>query len=150
MVVFSRFAAGPTFSNEKLLFGSFESTNFWHFLEQNSTNFGWFLASWVVYAQRGLKIPSQLLQDDLLEPLWTQHGPKLAPTCLKLGPCWTQVGSNLAQVGPMLDQDPGPKPPLGQPKPFQTPSLWPLDLANPHLCPTMPNIDPKKAPKPPT
>ena len=77
-------------------------------------------------------------------------GPDMDPSWLKLGPCWTQVGSNLAQVGPMLGPDPSPQPPLSQPKPFQTPSLWPLDLPNPHLCPTGPNIYPKKAPKPPT
>ena len=81
---------------------------------------------------------------------WAHAGPKLAPTWLKLGPCWPQVGSNLPQVGPMLGPDPGPQPPLSQPKPFQTPSLWPLNLPNPHLCPTRPNINPKKAPKPPT
>ena len=77
-------------------------------------------------------------------------GPNMDPSWLKLGPCWTQVGSNLAQVGPMLGPDPSPQPPLSQPKPFQTPSLWPLELPNPHLCPTRPNIDPKRAPKPPT
>ena len=81
-----------------------------------------------------------------LDPTWTQVGSKL----LKLGPCWTQVGSNLAQVGPMLGPDPSLHPPLSQPKPFQTPSLWPLDLPNPYLCPTRPNIDPKRSPKPPT
>merc|ERR1711965_1184427 len=65
---------------------------------------------------------SRLLKDGLVETIWTQHRPKLAPTCLKLGPCWLQVGSNLAQVGAMLASDPGPQPPLSQPKPFQIPS----------------------------
>ena len=65
---------------------------------------------------------SRLLQDGILEPIWTQHGPKLAPSWLKLGPCWLQVGSNLAQVGAMLASDPDPQPPLSQPKPFQIPS----------------------------
>ena len=65
---------------------------------------------------------SRLLQDGILEPIWTQHGPKLAPSWLKLGLCWPQVGSNLAQVEPMLAPDPGPQPPLSQPKPFQIPS----------------------------
>ena len=150
MVVFSQFASGPTFSIVFLLFGSFERINFCPLLEQILMIFGSFLASWVMYAPRGLKIPSGLLQDGLLEPIWTQHGPKLAPSWLKLGPCWAQVGSNLSQVGPMLGPDPGPQPPLSQPKPFQTPSLWSLSLPNPHLCPTRPNIDPKKPPKPPT
>ena len=84
---------------------------------------------------------------------WPQVGLKLPQVGLKLaqvGPCWPQVGSNLPQVGAMLGPDPGPQPPLSQPKPFQTPSLWPLGLPNSHLCPTRPNIDPKKAPKPPT
>ena len=40
------------------LFGSFENINFGHFLEQISIIFGSFLASGVVYAPRGLKIPS--------------------------------------------------------------------------------------------
>ena len=65
---------------------------------------------------------SRLLQDGPPEPIWTQHGTKLAPSWLELGPCWSQVGSNLAQVGPMLAPDPGPQPPLSQPKPFQIPS----------------------------
>ena len=123
LVFFSRFASGPTFSNEFLLFGSLECINFCQFLEQISMNFGSFLASWVVYAPRGLKIASRLLQDGLLEPIWTQHGPKLAPSWFRLDPCWPQVGSNLPQVGSMLDADPGPQPPLSQPKPFPTPSL---------------------------
>ena len=75
---------------------------------------------------------SRLLQDGLLEPIWTQHGPKLAPSWLKLGLCWPQVGSNLAQVGAMLGPFPSPQPPLGQPKPFQSPSLLPLGLPNPY------------------
>ena len=82
-------------------------------------NLGSILASWVVYGPGGLKSPSWLLQDCLLEPIWTQHGPKLAPTCFKLGPCWLQVGSNLPQVGAMLGPDLGFQPPLSQPKPFQ-------------------------------
>ena len=143
MVVFSRFASGPTFSHVFSLFQSFESINFDQFWEQNSVKFGSFWAPWVVYAPRGLQIASRLLHDGLLEPIWTQHGPKLAPSWLKLVPCWPQVGSNLAQVGPMLGPDPGPQPPLSQPKPFQIPSLWPLSLPNLHLCPTRPNIDPK-------
>ena len=51
-----------------------------------------------MYASRGLKIASKLLQVGLHEPIWTQLG----PSCFKLDPCWPQVGSNLAQVGPML------------------------------------------------
>ena len=58
LVFFSRFASGPTFSNEFLLFGSLECINFCQFLEQISMNFGSLLASWVVHAPRGLKIPS--------------------------------------------------------------------------------------------
>ena len=58
LVFFSRFASGPTFSDELLLFGSLECINFCQFLEQISMNFESFLASWVVYASRGLKIPS--------------------------------------------------------------------------------------------
>ena len=69
-----------------------------------------------------LQEASRLVQDGLLEPIWTPHGPKLSPSWLKLGLCWPQVGSNLAQVGPMLAPDPGPQPPLSQPKPFQIPS----------------------------
>ena len=38
-----------------------------------------------------------------------------------LGPS-AQVGSNLPQVELMLGPFAGPKPPLGEPKPFQTPS----------------------------
>ena len=58
LVIFSRFACGPTFSNESVLFVSFESINFGHFLDQISMNFRSFLSSEVVYAPRGLKIPS--------------------------------------------------------------------------------------------
>ena len=130
--------------------GSFESITFWHRLEQNLITFESFLASWVVYAQRGLKIPSWLLQDGLLELMWTQHGPKLAPSWLKLVPCWPQVGSNLAQVGSMLDPDPRPQLPLSQPRPIQIPPLLPLDLPNLYLCLTRIDIDPEKALKPPT
>ena len=84
-----------------------------------------------------LQEASRLLQDGILEPIWTQHGPKLAPSWLKLGLCWPQVGSNLAQVGPMLAPDPGPQPqpPLSQPKPFQIPSQAlqdPIKEATPH------------------
>ena len=50
------------------------------------------------------------------------------PSWLKLGLCWPQVDSNLAQVGPMLGPFAGPQPPLGQHKPFQTASLLPLGL----------------------
>ena len=78
---------------------------------------------------------SRLLQDGILEPIWTQHGPKLPASWLKLGLCWPQVGSNLAQVGPMLAPDPGPQPPLSQPKPFQILSQAlqdPIKEATPH------------------
>ena len=106
---------------------------------------------------------SRLLQDGILEPIWTQHGPKLAPSWLKLGLCWPQVGSNLAQVGPMLAPDPGPQPPLSQPKPFQIPSQAlqdPIKEATPHppglgsriwslgsafWTSQTPNLDPKTA-----
>ena len=108
----------------------FPTVKFCQFLQQLSMNFGPFLASWVVYAPRGLKIASRLLQDGLLEPMWTRHGPKLAPSWFKLGPCWPQVGSNFVQVGSMLGPDPGPQPPLDPPKPFQIPSLLPLGLPN--------------------
>ena len=101
-----------------LLSGSWESINFHKCWEQNLLNLESFWASSVVYAQQA----SRLLQDGILEPIWTQHGPKLAPSWLKLGLCWPQVGSNLALVGPMLVPDPGPQPPLSQPKPFQIPS----------------------------
>ena len=83
--------------------------------------------------------------------------PNMDPSWLQVASSWAQVGSNLLQVGPMLEPDPGPQLPLSQPKPFQTPSLWPLDLPNPHLCPTRPNIDSKglpnlqlRPPQPPT
>ena len=78
---------------------------------------------------------SRLLQDGILDPIWTQHGPKLPASWLKLGLCWPQVGSNLAQVGPMLVPDPGPQPPLSQPKPFQILSQAlqdPIKEATPH------------------
>ena len=55
-----------------------------------------------MYAQRGLKIASRLLQDCLLEPIWTQLGPKLAPSWLKLGPSWLQLDSSWTHVGPKL------------------------------------------------
>ena len=114
-----------------------------------------------MYAPRGLKIASRLLQEGLLEPIWTQHRPKLAPSWLKLGPCWPQVGSNLAQVGPMLAPDPGPQPPLSQPKPFQIPSQalqepiqeatprppglgsWIWSLGSTFWTSQTPNLDPK-------
>ena len=141
MVAFSRFAPGLPFSNVYLLFGSFEDITFHQFLEHFSLNFGSFLPSWVAYAPRDLEIALALL-------IWTQNKPKLAPSWLRLCPCWPQVGSNLF---------PGPQLPLGQPKPFQTPSLWPLGLPNPQLRPTRPKIHPKKAsqtykfnPQPPT
>ena len=82
-----------------------------------------------------LQEASRLVQDGLLEPIWTPHGPQLAPSWLKLDLCWPQVGSNLTQVGPMLAPDPGPQPPLSQPKPFQIPSQAlqdPMKEATPH------------------
>ena len=69
---------------------------------------------------------SRLLQDGIPEPIWTQHGPKLAPSWLKLGPCWPQVGSNLAQVGPMLGPFVDSQPLLGQTLAPPDFSLWPL------------------------
>ena len=134
MVVFSRFASGPTFSNVFLLFQSFESINFDQFWEQISMKFGSFWAPWVVYAPRGFQIASRLLQDGLLEPIWTQHGPKLAPSWLKLGPCWPQVGSNLAQVGPICRSPASPGPTLAPPDP----SLWPLGAL--HQPSGLPNL----------
>ena len=86
-----------------------------------------------------------MLQDGLLEPIWTQHGPKLAPSWFKLCPCWPQVGSNMTQVGPMLDPDPGPQPPLSQPKRPSPSKPLPCGL---WACQTP--MDSKKAPKPPT
>ena len=55
-----------------------------------------------------------------IDSSWSHVGPKLSPSWLKLNPWWPQVASNLLQVGPMLDPDPGPQPPLSQPKPFET------------------------------
>ena len=55
-----------------------------------------------MYASRGLKITSRLLQVGLPEPIWTQLGTKLAPSWLKLDPYWAQVGSKLTQVGVTL------------------------------------------------
>ena len=49
-----------------------------------------------------LQEASRLVQDGILQPIWTPHGPKLPPSWLNLDLCWPQVGSNLAQVGPML------------------------------------------------
>ena len=84
------------------------------------TNFG-NNSRWIFhhFGHLGMCMPqeaSRLLQDGLLEPIWNQHRPKLAPSWLKLGLCWPQFGSNLAQVGPMLAPD---RSPLSQPKPFQ-------------------------------
>ena len=109
-------------TNNLLRFGAFESINIWRCLEQILINFGYILAPLLLYASRGLKITSRLLQAGLIQPIWAPLEPKLAPSWLKLGPCWAQVGSNLAQVGPMLGSFRGPQPPLGQPKPFQIPS----------------------------
>ena len=93
------------------------------------THFGdsWFnfrsnLASLVVYASRALRIASRLLQVGLLEPIWTPLGPKLAPSWLRLGPCWLQVVSNLAQVGPICGSPASPGLTLAPPDA----SLWPL------------------------
>ena len=112
-------------------------------------NFGSVWTSWVVYAPRALKIASRLLQDGLLEPIWTQHGPKLAPSWLKLSLCWPQVGSNLAQVGPMLGPFAGPQPLLGRPWPLLIPPCGLLErytslLASqtPNLGPARPNMEP--------
>ena len=76
----------------------------------------------VLYASRCLQVASNLLQICFLESILSQIDPKLSPSWLKLGLCWPQVGSNLAQVEPMLAPDLGPQPPLSQPKPFQIPS----------------------------
>ena len=94
-----------------------------------------------MYAPRGLKIATRLLQVSLLEPIWAQLGPKLAPSWLKLGPCWAQVGSNLAQVGPMLAPFASPQPPLGQQKHFQT---LPFCLLA-SQTPVRPKMDSKRA-----
>ena len=65
---------------------------------------------------------SRLPQICFLESILSHIDLKLSPSWLKLGLCWPQVGSNLAQVEPMLASDPGPQPPLSQPKLFQIPS----------------------------
>ena len=70
---------------------------------------------------------------------WAHAGAKLGPTWLKLDPCWAQI-----RVPTCPWANPSPS------KLFQTPSLWRLDLPNPNLCPTRSNINPKKAPRPPT
>ena len=46
----------------------------------------------------GLKIT----QDGFLEATWAQLEPKLAPSCLEMGPSWLHVGSSWAQVGPKI------------------------------------------------
>ena len=117
----------------------------------------------VLYASRCLQVASNLLQICFLESILSQIDPKLSPSWLKLGLCWPQVGSNLAQVEPMLAPDPGPQPPLSQPKPFQIPSQAlqdPIKEATPHppglgsriwslgsafWTSQTPNLDPKTA-----
>ena len=79
MVIFLRIASGLTFSNVFWVLGSLEDINFGELLKQISITFWSFLVSWLVYPLRGLKMPLWLLQDGLLEPIWNQHGPKLAP-----------------------------------------------------------------------
>ena len=96
-----------------------------------SIQFGSILDSHTSYASRGLEIASKLLQVGLHEPMRTELGSKLAPSCIRLGPCWPQLGSNLAQARLMLGAFLGPQPPLGQPKPFRTPSQ---DLPDPFPC----------------
>ena len=44
----------------------------------------------------GTYIASRLLQVSLAQSIWIQPEPKLAPSWLKMIPCWRQAGSNLA------------------------------------------------------
>ena len=89
-------------------------------------NFESFFASVVVYAPRGLKIASRLLQDGLFELIWTQHGPKLAPSLGQVGPMlapsWFQLGSSWVHVGPSSGSPaaPGPTQAFPDSKPLQT------------------------------
>ena len=46
----------------------------------------------------------------------SQIDPKLAPSCFKLEPSWSQVGSKLDQVEVKLGQNPPPKVPGGSPR----------------------------------
>ena len=107
-------------------------------------NFVSFWASWVMYAPRGLKIASKLLQDGLLEPIWAQVGSKL----VQVGPILARVGSNLAQVWAHVRPISGSPVALGPtqalPNPFPVAS-WPT---KPCVCPARLEIDPKKPSQP--
>ena len=105
VVVFSRFASGPTFSNEQLLFGSFESSifdTFWNKIRQILGGF-WHLGSCMHkevsrYLHNCCRMTYLSLSGPNMDPSWLQlasswvhAGPKLVPTWLKLGPCWTKI-----------------------------------------------------------
>ena len=123
MVVFSRFASGPTFSTEFLLFGSFESTNFWYLLF--GTKFHGF---WIIFGILGRVCPKRS-QDTLiiaagwptwayLDPTWIQVGSKLAQVGPMLDPSWFQLGSSWAHVGPRSESPAAPEPTQALPNPL--------------------------------
>ena len=107
------------------------------------------MASQVVYAPRGVKIASRLLQVGLLEPSWAQVGSKLVPSLLKLGSCWAQAGSNLAHVGPMRRSPATPGPTQALPDPFPAAS-WSPKPPGPKMDSKRPSQASNLDPKPPT
>ena len=117
-----------------------------------------------MHGSRGLKIASKLLQVGFLEPIWVQLGAKLAPSWLKLGSCWSHVGSKLAQVGPCWPQvgfnrahvgSPGaPEPTQTLPDPFPSPSRPYERGYSPSTRPGQQDLEPGRClldpPRPPT
>ena len=96
---------------------------------------------------------SRLLQDGLLEHIWTQHGPKLAQVGPMLAPSWLQLGSSWAHVEPRSGSSATPEPTLALPNPIKeaTPHppglgsrIWSLGSA--FWTSQTPNLDPKTAP----
>ena len=95
-----------------------------------------------------LQEASRLVQDGLLEPIWTPHGPKLSPSWLKLGLCWPQIRAPAAPEPTQTLPDPFPSPSRTHSRGY-SPSARPgqLDLEpwNTFWTSQTPNLDLKTA-----
>ena len=135
MVVFSRFASGPTFSNVSLLFGSFESINFDTFLNKirRFLDGFWHLGSCMPkevsrYPHNCCRMAYLSLSGPNMDPSWLQVGSSWAHAGPKLAPTWLK----LAHVGPRSESPAAPEPTQALPNSFPVASGPPKPLFVPY------------------
>ena len=99
MLVFSRFASGPTFSDVFFLFGNFKASvlvNFWNKFRRFLDHF-WHLGS------RMPQEVSRYPHDCCRMAYLSLSGPNMGPSWLQVGSSWVHLGPTLAPtyVGPI-------------------------------------------------